>query len=186
MTIQISATIKIASHIDSVWEFFNDINTVAGCMPTVIRYEIADDGVVHCDLRIKLGLIPLDSTARMQITDREVNRRLVVEGETRPGAEMLKRFGKLSNELLTKLHITVDLEALSIVETQICFTLQAEAMGQLHRIYNSIIKSQRDKLLNQLIENIEKAFGTRAVIDEKASEGLKQSLSAEDSAAKCS
>jgi carbon monoxide dehydrogenase subunit G len=169
MTIEIRETIYVASSVDEVWGFLNDIHTVAECMPTVVRYEVDADEVVHCDLKIKLGLIPLDSTARVQITDRDVNRRLEVKGETSPGTHMLKQIGKLSEGLVTGLHIIADLEEVSPEKTRVCFTLLADAKGQLRRIYNSVIKSQRDKLLSQLLVNIEKAFGVKVVLDETAS-----------------
>lgn len=169
MTIQIRETITLASNIADVWRFFNDINSVAQCMPTVVRHEVAEDEVVYCDLRIKLGLIPLDSTARLQITGRDVNRRIEVTGETNPGTEMLKRFEKISHELMTRLKIVVELEELQPERTEVCFSLEAKAVGQLRRIYNSVIKSQRDKLLNQLLINIEQALGTKVEWDETAS-----------------
>jgi hypothetical protein len=58
----------------------------------MVNYEVLDEDTVVCDLRLKLGLIPLDSKATMSITERKDNRHLEARGETEAG-ENLKKFG---------------------------------------------------------------------------------------------
>ena len=70
---------------DTVWNFFNNVHSVAQCIPTMVNYEVLDDDTVVCDLRLKLGLIPLDSKATMSITERKDNRHLEARGETAAG-----------------------------------------------------------------------------------------------------
>jgi len=112
-----------------------------------------------------LGLIPLDSKARMQITEREGNRRLIAQGQTEAG-ETLKKFGKLATETVTKLHITVELSEIGPEKTEIHFVINADAHGQMKRIYESVIKGQRAKLEAKFIENVQSALGVKVAIKE--------------------
>jgi len=151
--------------IDAVWSFFNDVNSVAVCVPTMVKYEVIDENTVYCDLRIRLGLIPLDSKARITITERQGNRHLEARGETEAG-EIMKKFGKLATETVTKLHIILDLEEIGPNKTRIHYRINADAVGQMKRIYEAIIKGQRAKMETQFIENVGKGLGTKVVIEE--------------------
>ncbi len=153
--------------INTVWDFFNDVNTIAGCVPTCERFEVIDENTVNCELRIKLGLIPLDSRALIKITERRDNRHLEAMGETEAG-EMTKKFGKVATETKTKLHIILNLEEVNADKTRIHFKINADAVGQMKRIYESIIKGQRAKLEAQFVKNVENALGSTVVV-----EGLK-------------
>ena len=42
--------------VETVWHFFNNVHSVAQCVPTMVNYEVLDDDTVVCDLRLKLGL----------------------------------------------------------------------------------------------------------------------------------
>lgn len=151
--------------IDAVWSFFNDVNSVAVCVPTMVKYEVIDENTVYCDLRIRLGLIPLDSKARITITERQGNRHLEARGETEAG-EIMKKFGKLATETVTKLHIILDLEEIGPNKTRIHYRINADAVGQMKRIYEAVIKGQRAKMETQFIENVGKGLGTKVVIEE--------------------
>ena len=151
--------------VDEVWGFFNDINSVAVCVPTMVKYEIIDENTVYCDLRIRLGLIPLDSKARVTITERQDNRHLEAKGETEAG-ETMKKFGKIATETVTKLHIILDLEEISPNRTRIHYCINADAVGQMKRIYEAIIKGQRKKIETQFVENVGKGLGTKVVFEE--------------------
>lgn len=151
--------------IDAVWSFFNDVNSIAVCVPTMVKYEIIDENTVYCDLRIRLGLIPLDSKARITITERQGNRHLEARGETEAG-EKMKKFGKLATGTVTKLHIILDLEEINPNKTRIHYRINADAVGQMKRIYEAVIKGQRAKMETQFIENVGKGLGTKVVIEE--------------------
>ena len=148
---------------EEVWALFNDVGTMADCVPTSVSYEKIDDDSVNCSLRLRLGMIPLDSKCLMRITKREGNRRLVAEGQTEAG-ETLKKFGKMATENTTKLHIAVDFEEIGPNQTQIHFCINAHAVGQMRRIYESVIKGQRAKLEAKFIENVRTALGAKVYI----------------------
>jgi len=150
--------------VETVWNFFNNVHSVAQCVPTMVNYEVLDDDTVVCDLRLKLGLIPLDSKATMSITERRDNRHLEARGVTEAG-ENLKKFGKVATETVTKLHMVLDLEEIEPQKTRISLLLHADAVGQMKRIYESIIKGQRSKLESQFVSNIGAGLDTEVDIE---------------------
>ncbi len=155
--------------INTIWNLFNDMNTMAGCVPTCVSYEVIDENTVACDLRIKLGMIPLDNKARVTITERRDNRHLEAKGQTEAG-DMMRKFGKVVTGTVTQLHIILDLDEIGPNQTRIHFRIHADAVGQMKRIYEAVIKTQRDKIETQFVENLEKALETKIVV-----EGMPQS-----------
>ena len=163
--ITIENTLIAEKEVDTVWNLFNDVNSIAGCVPTCKSYEVIDENTVNCELRLKLGLIPLDSKAVITITKRLDNRHLEAMGETEAG-EMTKKLGKVVTETKTKLHIILHLEEVNAAKTRIYFKINADAVGQMKRIYESVIKGQRAKLEAQFIKNVENALGSKVTIEE--------------------
>jgi carbon monoxide dehydrogenase subunit G len=148
-----------------VWRFLNNIEAMASCVPTMAKYRLIDDDTLSCDLRLKLGLIPLESKAEVKITRREENRCLEIEGRTEAG-DSLKRFGKLKRDTVTHLKIAIGFEQVGPKETLIYFRLQAQAKGQLKRVYDSIIKGQREKMEDQFIANLDVGLGVKAFVQD--------------------
>ena len=153
--------------VNTIWEFFNNMDTMVGCVPTCVGHEVIDEDTVSCDLRIKLGLIPLDNKARMSITERRDNRHLEAKGQTEAG-DLMKKFGKVATDTVTQLHIVVDLEELGPDQTRVKFVITADARGQMKRIYEAVINTQRQKIETQFIENIANALGAKVSIEEPA------------------
>jgi len=150
--------------VDTVWNLFNNMNTMAGCVPTCTKYEVIDENTVACDLRIKLGMIPLDNKAKVSITERRDNRHLEAKGVTEAG-DMMRKFGKVATGTVTQLHMIVDLEEIGPNQTRIHFTINADAVGQMKRIYEAVIKTQRKDIEAQFIKNLESAVGGKIVIE---------------------
>ncbi len=150
--------------VDTVWNLFNDMNTMAGCVPTCTKYEVIDENTVACDLRIKLGMIPLDNKAKVSITERRDGRHLEAKGVTEAG-DMMRKFGKVATGTVTHLHMIVDLEEIGPNQTRIHFTINADAVGQMKRIYEAVIKTQRKDIEAQFIENLENAVGAKIIVE---------------------
>ncbi|MBM4330656.1 MAG: hypothetical protein FJ117_05410 [Deltaproteobacteria bacterium] len=170
--ITIENYLAVEKDVESVWKFFNDVAAIAGCVPTCKSFTQIDESTVNCNLRLKLGLIPLDSKAVISITDRSNRRHLEARGETEPG-EITKKFGKVVTESKTQLHIILDLEEINPSQTRIHYKINAEASGQMKRIYEAVISGQRAKIESQFVANIGKALGTSITI-EGFSEGAQQ------------
>ena len=160
--ITIESVMRAEKDMDTIWNLFNDINTVAGCVPTCVSYEVIDENTVSCDLRIKLGLIPLDNKAKMSITERKDDRHLEAKGVSEAG-EMMRKFGRVATGTVTNLHLILDLEEIGPNETRIRFLANADAVGQMRRIYEAVIKSKREEIETQFMKNIENALGAKVV-----------------------
>ena len=161
--ISLGLNLIVHKSIGVVWGFLNNIEAMAACVPTMAKYQLIDDDTLRCDLRLKLGLIPLDGKAEVKMTRREENRCLKIEGRTEAG-DSLKRFGKLKRDTITHLRIAIGFEQVGPEETLIYFQLQAQAEGQLKRVYDSIIRGQREKLETQFIANLEFGLGVKAFV----------------------
>jgi carbon monoxide dehydrogenase subunit G len=163
--ITIESVMRAEKDMNTIWNLFNDINTVAGCVPTCVSYEVIDENTVSCDLRIKLGLIPLDNKAKMSITERKDDRHLEARGVSEAG-EMMQKFGRVATGTVTNLHLILDLEEMGPNETRIRFLANADAVGQMRRIYEAVIKSKREEIETQFMKNIENALGAKVVKEE--------------------
>ncbi len=160
--ITIDSTMRAEKDVNTIWNLFNDINTVAGCVPTCTSYQVIDDNTVACDLRIKLGLIPLDNKAKVSITERRDNRHLEAKGVSEAG-DMMQKFGKVATGTVTNIHLILDLEEMGPNETRIHFHAKADAVGQMRRIYEAVIKTKREEIEAQFIRNLENALGAKVV-----------------------
>jgi carbon monoxide dehydrogenase subunit G len=160
--ITIESVMRAEKDMNTIWNLFNDINTVAGCVPTCVSYEVIDENTVSCDLRIKLGLIPLDNKAKMSITERKDDTHLEARGVSEAG-EMMQKFGRVATGTVTNLHLILDLEEIGPNETRIRFLANADAVGQMRRIYEAVIKSKREEIETQFMKNIENALGAKVV-----------------------
>lgn len=165
--INIESTLIARKPLEEVWLFFNRIDDLARCVPTHVRHEVIDENTVDCDLRLRLGIIPLDNKVRMSITERQEGKKLVAKGVSEAG-DYLKKFGKVATNTVTHLSITLTLEQVADGETSIHYIIRADAVGQMKRIYDSIIKGQRDKLERQFIENVKKVLGCSIVKENAA------------------
>ncbi|MBC8178484.1 MAG: hypothetical protein ISR61_01150 [Desulfobacteraceae bacterium] len=161
--ISLGLNLIVHKSIGIVWDFLNNIEAVASCVPTMAKYQLIDDDTLRCDLRLKLGLIPLESKAEVKITRREENRCLKIEGRTEAG-DSLKRFGKLKRDTITHLKIAIGFQQVGPKETLIDFQLRAQAEGQLKRVYDSIIRGQREKMERQFIANLELRLGVKTFV----------------------
>ena len=156
--ITIESTLVAKRPVEEVWTFFNRVDDLATCVPTCVRHRVVDEDTVDCDLRLQLGLIPLENRVRMTIIERRGPARLVASGVSEAG-DNLKKFGKVATDTVTKLTMSLDLEPLSGDETRIHYLIQADAVGQMKRVYESIIRGQRDKLEQQFVQNVSRALG---------------------------
>ena len=160
--IRIESVMRAEKDVKTIWDLFNDINTVAGCVPTCVSYDVIDENTVSCDLRIKLGLIPLDNKARMSIIERKDGTHLEAKGVSEAG-EMMQKFGRVATGTVTNLHLILDLEEIGPNETRIRFLANADAVGQMKRIYEAVIKTKREEIETQFMKNIENALGAKVV-----------------------
>jgi len=156
--ITIESTLVAKRPVEEVWAFFNRVDDLATCVPTCVRHRVVDENTVDCDLRLQLGLIPLENRVRMTVIERRAPVRLVATGISEAG-DNLQKFGKVATDTVTKLTMSLDLESLAPGGTRIHYHILADAVGQMKRVYESIIRGQRDKLEQQFVQNVSRALG---------------------------
>ena len=78
----------------------------------------------------------------------------------------MKKFGKVATGTVTHLHIIVDLEDVTDQQTRIHFTINADAVGQMRRIYEAVIKTQRASIEKQFAKNLEETLGAKVEFEE--------------------
>ncbi len=156
--ITIKSTLVAKRPVADVWAFFNRVDDLATCVPTCVRHRVVDGDTVDCDLRLQLGLIPLENRVRMTVVERRDPVRLVATDVSEAG-DNLQKFGKVATETVTKLTMSLELEALSGNETRIHYHIEADAVGQMKRVYEAILRGQRDKLEQQFVQNVGRALG---------------------------
>jgi carbon monoxide dehydrogenase subunit G len=76
---------------------------------------------------------------------------------------MMQKFGRVATGTVTNLHLILDLEEIGPNETRIRFLANADAVGQMRRIYEAVIKSKREEIETQFMKNIENALGAKVV-----------------------
>jgi carbon monoxide dehydrogenase subunit G len=165
--IHLETVMRAPKSVDQVWDLFTDINTMAECVPTCREYQILDPDTVFAQLRIKLGLIPLDSKATVRIVERKPPHRLVAEGRTEAG-ESLKKYGKIGADSQTRIRMTLDFEPVGESETRIDARIEADASGQLKRVYEAIIKGQREKMEAEFVDNVSRVLGAPVVVEQRS------------------
>jgi carbon monoxide dehydrogenase subunit G len=98
----------------------------------------------------------------VSITERRDNRHLEAKGVSEAG-EMMQKFGKVATGTVTNIHLILDLEEMGPNETRIHFHAKADAVGQMRRIYEAVIKTKREEIEIQFVKNLENALGSKVV-----------------------
>jgi hypothetical protein len=84
------------------------------------------------------------------------------QGKPNPEVQKIR---KVATESKTQLHIILDLEEIGPTQTRIHFKINADASGQMKRIYEAIINGQRAKIESQFVANVGKALGAPMKIE---------------------
>ncbi|MBI4968311.1 MAG: SRPBCC family protein [Rhodospirillales bacterium] len=152
----------------AVFEVFSQVGNMANAFPTVRRVEVIDADHVSVGAILKMGLLSLDSNVNLEVTERHPPLRLVAKGTATPGKGLAAAARMVDKEGLTQITMTLDLEELGPEKCRIHYQVHAEAHGNLKRVYNSIIKGQREKLEGAFVDNLSKIMGTPIVAIEGA------------------
>ena len=63
------------------------------------------------------------------------------------------------------LHIILELNEYGPHRTKVHFQINADSMGQMKRIYESIISGQHAKLETEFVANVEKVLNAKVIIE---------------------
>lgn len=162
--IRIENTLRVRRERQEVWGFLNDISALAKCVPQCKKFNIADNDRFDVDLVLRLGRIPLENVAHMEVRERQEPHRLVMSGTTTPGkglASVARLADGDSGD--TRLTIAFGLEE-DGGSTLIHYVIEADASGNLKRVYEGIIRGQRATLETSFVKNVGNVLGAEIEI----------------------
>ncbi|MBI2372232.1 MAG: hypothetical protein HYV08_18720 [Deltaproteobacteria bacterium] len=155
MPITIQNRVVVGRPIEEVWKFFNRVAELGACVPSCQSVEVLDEDTVDVTLRLSVGLIPLEGRARVAIVERVPPTRLRASGVSYLGDSLRQVTAALGpGETESTLTMTLDLEDRNGTETQVGYAIEIEALGQLKRIYEAVIRGKRAKLEEEFLRNL--------------------------------
>ena len=113
-----------------------------------------------------LMTLPVFSKIRMRVAVLDLEAKGVSEA-----GEMMQKFGRVATGTVTNIHLILDLEEMGANETRIHFCANADAVGQMKRIYEAVIKTKREEIETQFIKNLENALAAKVVKEESPAKG---------------
>ncbi|MBI3090592.1 MAG: hypothetical protein HYY96_07985 [Candidatus Tectomicrobia bacterium] len=153
--------------IAKVWTFFNDVSTLASCVPTCEGHQQIDEDNVELLMRLKIGLIPVENRAHMTVTERRPPARLRAHGVSYSGEAFAQRVRDVDKGATAQVEIQLDLSPQGEEQTCIVYTIDVEAVGRLRRIFEAVLKSKRNQLEGQFISNVARILNSNIkVLDE--------------------
>lgn len=151
-----------------VYRVFSDVEAIARAFPTVTRIEVIDADHVNLGLLVKMGLLPLDNNVTLEVTERTEPKRLIAEGVALPGKGLASVARVADKGALTKLSLILELEELGPDKCRVYYKIQADAHGNLKRVYDAVIKGQRAKMESEFIKNVSQILGAPIVEEQGA------------------
>ncbi len=161
-----TAEFVVAKSIQDVWNFFNDFETFAKCIPTLKEYKITDMEAKKGEGKVgmKLGMIPVESRLVMQVTEMREPECIKAEGYSFLGETLVEqiRSGKAMEGIdkgsMGKIALHLDLRQTDDGKTKIIYQAHVEAEGRLRKIYDAIMKLKSKALQAEFEEGIKKAL----------------------------
>ncbi|MBC8234928.1 hypothetical protein H8E77_35735 [bacterium] len=131
--------------INSAWNFFMDIESLAHCMPGLKQVEAIDDKTYRCTIEAKVAYLKFNFSGDFSITNDESPIRVesVVKGEDR------KFFSTLKSENL------MELEAISEDVTMVTYKIDVNIFGRLGIFGQRIIRGKAEQIAQEFIGNVQ-------------------------------
>lgn len=153
--------------VETVWEFINDKETMAKCIPTLKSYKIVDDDHVEGIVKIQLGILPVESRVSLEVVQRDAPVRVIGKGISYLGesiSSLVKevRPGAVNKDSVGIFTVQVDLNRDGPDKTTVVASIEVDAEGKLKRIYDSIMEKKLPTLRADFIEKVQAAIVERA------------------------
>lgn len=155
-------------NIEKAYALFNQVEQMAWAFPTTYKVQIVDEDSVQVGVKLKMGLLPIDNNLSMSVVERVAPTRIVAQGIATPGKGLAAAAKIADSEGMTKIKMVLDLEAVDDNTTRLHYFLEADAAGNLKRIYDAVIKGQRAQLESQFIKNVTKMLDAEIAAAEPA------------------
>lgn len=162
--ITISHTLVAEKPIAEVYALFHDMATLTRCVPQCQDARIIDADHFTMHLALKLGIILLESNAHMTVIERVPPHRLVTTGVAHVGQGLAQAAHLTDNPGETRLKISFTLQEQGTATTAVNCQIEADAVGNLKRVYEGIIRGQRAKLEASFVENVRQVLACPVVL----------------------
>lgn len=154
--ITVENTLVARRPIAEVYALFSSVEQMAWAFPTTYRVNVVDSDTVNVGVKLRMGVLPLDNNLSMTVAERVPPTRIVARGVATPGKGLAQAARIADSEGMTRITMELDMEAVDAGTTRLRYRLQADASGNLKRIYDAIIKGQRKTLEAEFVKNAAK------------------------------
>ncbi|HIE29734.1 TPA: hypothetical protein EYP66_20895 [Candidatus Poribacteria bacterium] len=137
--------------IESAWDFFMNIESLARCMPGLKQVEAIDDKRYRCTIETKVAYLKFNFNGDFVITseDPPMLVKSVLKGEDR------KFFSALKSENL------MELEAIYEDVTMVNYKIDVNIFGRLGTFGQRIIRGKAEQLAQEFIRNVQSAISSK-------------------------
>jgi carbon monoxide dehydrogenase subunit G len=143
---------RVTEHVAKVWEFFEQFERVAQCVPGVQKAEVIDSDNVIVTLAQRLGPMSATFDAKVQITERIVREKIEFSSTGKAVRGAIGNFRSTNTVLLTAegehTHVTV--------------TGDVALGGALGSVGEKVIAKQAEKVTTEFSRNLELALSGQA------------------------
>jgi carbon monoxide dehydrogenase subunit G len=137
--------------IESAWDFFMNIESLARCLPGIKQLEAIDDKRYYCAIEAKVAYLKFTFNGDFAITseDPPVRVKSVVKGKER------KFFSTLKAENL------MELEAICKDVTMVNYNIDVNLFGKLATFGQRIIRGKAEQIAQEFIRNVQSAINSK-------------------------
>jgi carbon monoxide dehydrogenase subunit G len=143
---------RVTENVAKVWEFFEQFERVAQCVPGVQKAEVIDSDNVIVTLAQRLGPMTATFDAKVQITERIVREKIEFSSTGKAVRGAIGNFRSTNTVLLT-----ADGE-----HTHVTVTGDVALGGALGSVGEKVIAKQAEKVTTEFSRNLELALSGKA------------------------
>jgi carbon monoxide dehydrogenase subunit G len=143
---------RVTENVAKVWEFFEQFERVAQCVPGVQKCEVIDSDNVIVTLSQRLGPMSATFDAKVQITERIVREKIEFASTGKAVRGAIGNFRSTNTVLLTP----------EGEHTQVTVTGDVALGGALGSVGEKVIAKQAEKVTTEFSRNLELALSGQA------------------------
>lgn len=154
----------IPKPINDVWQFFDDFEGLAACVPTLKEFRIEGDNIIEGKVGVTLGAIPVTSKVRLEVAAKRAPECIMAHGVSYLGetiaTQLAKDVTKYRSDDTGRLYLHLDLRPEGPTATRVLICAGVEAEGKLRKIYESIMRLKVPTMKKEFQEKIGRALAT--------------------------
>jgi len=130
--------------IESAWDVFMNIESLARCMPGLEQVEAIDDKTYRCTIKVRVAYLKCRFSGNFTITKKEPPIRVesIVKGEDR----------KIVSSLRSK--SIMELKTICENETLVTYKIDVNIFGRLGTFGQRIIRGKAEQIAQEFIRNV--------------------------------